>query len=612
MSASRLLIAVAGPARGRSVPLAGALSIGRDEHSSFSIPDPALSRQHCAVEVSEQQVLVRDLGSRNGVFVNGCPVTERRLFDGDVIRIGDSALLVLMPELRAVSIEDSTVELVDTPVGATSSIAMASAASRYFDAQARDGRELVSARRDLHILLRLSSALHTVTTSRALYDLILAHALEATDAEAAAVLARREQDDEVVVIAEKTPGGTTVEFNRGVVTRALGEHVAILAPEASALCSPLTSGEPAADGALYITGSKPNARFTDDSLQLVAAIGTVGGLALERVRHLDSLREENARLRTEAAVQHNLVGESAAMQRVYRFIGRVAPTDATVLLRGESGTGKELVANALHLNSGRARGPFVPINCAALPEALLESELFGHERGAFTGAVAQQRGRLELAHRGTVFLDEVGELVPALQAKLLRVLQDQVVERLGARRGTRIDVRVIAATNRDLEAALKSGAFREDLYYRLNVVSLAVPPLRERRDDVPLLASYFVRQHATRCKRQVKGISPEARKLLMSYDWPGNVRELSNAIERAVVLGSQDVILLEDLPENLLESAQPENEQGFHGLVADGKRDIIRQALDKAGGNVALAARDLGLQPTYLHRLIRNLAINRP
>ena len=373
----------------------------------------------------------------------------------------------------------------------------------------------------------------------------------------------------------------------------------------------MTSGEPGADGVLYLTGSRPTTKFTDGSLQLVAAIGTVGGLALDRVRHLDSLRAENTRLRAEATIQSNLVGESPAMQRVYRFIGRVSHTDATVLLRGESGTGKELVANALHLNSARARGPFVAINCAALPEGLLESELFGHERGAFTGAVTQQRGRLELAHGGTVFLDEVGELAPALQAKLLRVLQDQVVERLGARRGTRIDVRVIAATNRDLEAALKSGAFREDLYYRLNVVSLSVPALRDRRDDLPLLASYFVRQHASRCKRQVKGISPDSRKLFIAYDWPGNVRELSNAIERAVVLGSQDVILPEDLPENLLEAAHPADGRGFHGLVADRKRDLIREALDKAGGNVAQAARDLGLQPTYLHRLIRNLGIDR-
>ena len=612
MSASRLLIAIAGPARGRSIPLNGSLSIGRDEHSSLSISDPALSRQHCAIEASTQQVLLRDLGSRNGVFVNNCPVTERRLSDGDVIRIGDSALLVLMPERAAPpALEGSAVELVDTPVGITSTVAMDRAARRYFDAPPGDDRGLVSARRDLQILLRLSSALHAVTSADGLHDLILTHALEATGADAAAVLARREEDDELVIVAGKTPGGAAVEFNRGVARRALKERVAILAPEASALCAPLASGEPGADGVLYLTGSAPKAKLTDDSLQLVAAIGTLGGLALERVRGLDALRAENTRLRAEATIQHNLVGESPAMQRVYRFIGRVSPTDATVLLRGESGTGKELVANAVHLNSARARGPFVAINCAALPEGLLESELFGHERGAFTGAVSQQRGRLELAHGGTVFLDEIGELAPALQAKLLRVLQEQVVDRLGARRGIRIDVRVIAATNRDLEAALKSGAFREDLYYRLNVVSLSMPALRDRRDDLPLLASYFVRQHAARCKRQVKGISPEARKLLMGYDWPGNVRELSNAIERAVVLGSQDVILTEDLPEHLLEAAQPADDRGFHGLVADRKRDIIRQALDKAGGNVAQAARDLGLQATYLHRLIRNLAVDR-
>jgi len=189
------------------------------------------------------------------------------------------------------------------------------------------------------------------------------------------------------------------------------------------------------------------------------------------------------------------------------------------------------------------------------------------------------------------------------------VLQDQVVERLGARRGIQIDVRVIAATNRDLEASLKSGGFREDLYYRLNVVSLSMPPLRERREDLPLLTAYFVRQHAARCKRQVKGISPDARKLIMAYDWPGNVRELSNAIERAVVLGSQDVILPEDLPEQLLDAVEPSDDLGFHCLVADHKRHVIRQALEKAGGNVAQAARALGLQVTYLHRLIRNLAV---
>ncbi|MGQ0734205.1 MAG: sigma 54-interacting transcriptional regulator [Acidobacteriota bacterium] len=211
-------------------------------------------------------------------------------------------------------------------------------------------------------------------------------------------------------------------------------------------------------------------------------------------------------------------------------------------------------------------------------------------------------------------LDEIGELAPALQAKLLRVLQDQVVERLGARRGIKIDVRVIAATNRDLDAAMAAGAFRQDLYYRLNVVSATMPALRERPGDLPLLAAYFVRQHAARCKRDVKGISPGARALLAAYDWPGNVRELSNAIERAIVLGSSDVIVPEDLPEALLEAAAPQAEaaQGFHGLVAAHKRELIREALEQSRGNVAKAARELGLQPTYLHRLIRNLGVRTP
>jgi Nif-specific regulatory protein len=254
----------------------------------------------------------------------------------------------------------------------------------------------------------------------------------------------------------------------------------------------------------------------------------------------------------------------------------------------------------------------VAINCAALPDALLESELFGHERGAFTGAVSQQRGRLELAQGGTVFLDEIGELALPLQAKLLRVLEQRVVDRVGGRHSVKIDVRIITATNRDLKAAIAAGGFRRDLFYRLDVVTHVVPPLRERREDIPLLAAYFVRLHATRCKRTVRGISPAARTILMRHDWPGNVRELSNALERAVVLGASDVIAPEDLPESLLEAsadADADAQRGFHGLVAATKREIIREALQHNGGSVAAAARELNLQVTYLHRLIRTLEV---
>jgi Nif-specific regulatory protein len=297
------------------------------------------------------------------------------------------------------------------------------------------------------------------------------------------------------------------------------------------------------------------------------------------------------------------------MRDVYQFVSKVAPTDSTVLIRGESGTGKELVARAIHRNSPRAAMPFLAINCAALTETLLESELFGHEKGAFTGAFAQKRGKLELADRGTVFLDEVGEMPPACQSRLLRLIQEREFERVGGTRQIRTDIRLIAATNRDLEAAIERGTFRKDLYYRLNVVSLTMPPLRDRREDIPLLASHFVAKHGQRARRRVAGIAPEALACLKAHDWPGNVRDLENAIERAVVLGSTDLIMAEDLPETVFESA-PHGAGaigGYHEAIRDEKTRIILAALDQAEGSFTEAAKLLGIHPNYLHRLVRNL-----
>jgi transcriptional regulator with PAS, ATPase and Fis domain len=311
-----------------------------------------------------------------------------------------------------------------------------------------------------------------------------------------------------------------------------------------------------------------------------------------------------------------MVGQSAPMAEVYRRIGRVAPSDATVLITGESGTGKELVARAIHRNSPRAGQPFVAINCAAITETLLESELFGHEKGAFTGAIAHKRGKLETAEGGTVFLDEIGELSPALQAKMLRVLQEREFERVGGTRGVKVDFRLVAATNRDLQAAIEGGQFRRDLYYRLNVVTLTMPPLSARREDIPLLANCFVRRHADKSKRLVSGFSPEALSCLAAYDWPGNVRELENAVEHAVVLGSTPLILPEDLPDAIAEStpssaasAGASGDAGFHDAVKETKKDLIMRAVERAGGNYNAAARLLGLHPNYLHRLIKNLQI---
>ena len=582
-----LLIVTAGVARGRSVPLTGTVSIGRDDENLLAIPDPALSRRHCTVTATPEGVIIHDLQSRNGVFVNGSPVTERALADGDQIRIGDSALVVVIPSPPDGAAVRSGIIIDDTPLNATSTASMAAVRRQYIQSAP--------------LLLRLSSALHGATTLEEVYDTILARMRDATPATAAAVFGRL--DDDGWEAKASQPGNTpALTLNRSLASSALADQAALLAEDGSVICAPLGP-------ATVVWVTRRTRRFSEDDLQLIAAIGSITALAVERVTHLQWLQDENTRLR-QASVRHDLVGESRAMRVLEQFIARVAATDATVLLRGESGTGKELIAKAIHANGTRAQGPFVAINCAALPDALLESELFGHERGAFTGAVSQQRGRLEMAQGGTVFLDEIGELALPLQAKLLRVLEQRVVDRVGGRRTVPIDVRVITATNRDLEAAMTSGQFRQDLFYRLNVVAYELPPLRERREDIPLLAAYFVRRHAARCNRLVRGIAPAARTILMRHDWPGNVRELSNALERAVVLGSSDVITPDDLPEALLEtSADHDVGHGFHGQVAARKREIIREALQRNGGSVAAAARELELQVTYLHRLIRNLEI---
>jgi len=300
------------------------------------------------------------------------------------------------------------------------------------------------------------------------------------------------------------------------------------------------------------------------------------------------------------------------MQQVYHLITKVAVTDSTVLISGESGTGKELAARAVHTNSRRSAKPFVAVNCAALAESLLESELFGHEKGAFTGALNQRKGRLEFADGGTIFLDEIGELSPALQTKLLRVLQEREFERVGGNKPIKVDIRVLAATNQDLNAAIASGAFRQDLFFRLNVVELKMPALRSRVEDIPMLANYFAVKYAAKCNRRVVGISPAAQKLLQTYDWPGNVRELENAIERAVVMGSTEHILSEDLPEPLLEAgAMHTSSSGYHDHVTSTKKQIILDAMKKSDGSYTEAAKLLGLHPNYLHRLVKNLSLKR-
>ena len=309
---------------------------------------------------------------------------------------------------------------------------------------------------------------------------------------------------------------------------------------------------------------------------------------------------------------HRMIGDTAPIRLVIKQINRAAPSDATILIEGESGTGKELVARAIHAASARAAAPFTALNCATLSEFLLESDLFGHEKGSFTGAFAQKRGKLEMAENGTLFLDEVSEMSGVLQAKLLRVLQEREFERVGGTRTLRANVRVVAATNRNLEEAVKTGSFRRDLYFRLNVIRLIVPPLRERRQDIPLLARYFLHRLSEKSRRRVDGISPAADAILLSYDWPGNVRELENVIQRALVLGSSDMIMPGDLPDSLLQLAVVDETTPsgpFHNGVREAKRQLIRKAIEQSGGSCGQAARLLGLHPNYLCRLMKNLRL---
>jgi two-component system, NtrC family, response regulator HydG len=368
-------------------------------------------------------------------------------------------------------------------------------------------------------------------------------------------------------------------------------------------------------GLIYLDTFRPAVTFDDTHVQLLTAIAGICTLALQNVRQIESLEGENRRLRDELNISHNLLGESPRMIQVYKAIAKVAPAESTVLLQGESGTGKELAARAIHENSPRAGRPFVAINCAAVTETLLESELFGHEKGSFTGALAQKKGLLETANGGTAFLDEVSELALPLQAKLLRVLQERELMRVGGNIPVKIDVRIVAATNRDLAEAAKSGRFRQDLFYRLNVVGINLPPLRERAGDVVLLAEHFCRVYSQKCKRHVRGLSREARECVAVYGWPGNVRELQNAIERAIVLGSTEWILPEDLPEAVLEaqpsSTVPGSGSGlnYHEEVTRVKKELILSAMERAGGSFTEAARILGVHPNYLHRLIRNLEL---
>jgi transcriptional regulator with GAF, ATPase, and Fis domain len=607
------LMAISGSLRGTVRQLIdGQMSIGRNDVNQLCLPmDLAVSRRHCTIEQVEERYELADLDSHNGTFVNGIPVRHKVIDHGDTIRVGHSEFLFLVHEGE--DVDSSALRLSDDPSVTEMETIRLDQTAQLPQFRVEVGRMA----RDLSALFRISDFINSIRDIGLLQRELLRLIFEVVPAENGAIVLLANLDEEPSSIcswSRQAGDQPSIKIQRDLVHRAFWERSAILTNGArdssdtpNVLCLPLVAVEKTL-GVIYLTSSDDDEPFREDHIHFLSRVSRIAAVTLENVLAMDALSSENQQLKEELHSASQLVGESRQIQQVEEFITRVAHGDSTVLIRGESGTGKELVARAIHHKSPRTARPFVAINCAAIPEALLESELFGHEKGAFTGAVVAKKGKLEAAGDGTVFLDEIGELAPLLQAKLLRVLQQREFERLGGNRSLAFTARVLAATNKNLEQAIKSGEFRQDLYYRLNVVSVTVPPLREHRDDIPLLALYFAAKYAAKSKRPFKGVSKEARNLLMHYSWPGNVRELENAIEHAIVLGLTEEILPEDLPTAMLEEQSAGLEGArYHATLNHAKKELILAALQEASGNYPEAARLLGIHPKYLHRLVRNL-----
>jgi Nif-specific regulatory protein len=626
-------LVIAGPAKDSTIPLPdGEATLGRDPTNAVAMADASVSRRHCLLRRQKDgRFQIRDLDSRNGTLVNGLVVKEQWLRHGDEIATGDSVFLFLLEDVDQ-AVPASRVEFDDShPTAETKVIQPKEVLYMHPDRLLRELPATSQVARNLNALLKISRVVHAIRGLEELQAQLLDLIFEVVPAGRGAILLAEGPELEFNCLYARTRQAgqpQLVRVSRTIARQVIKENVAVLGVDLAAsgalrdveslvasdvrslVCVPLTVFQRVI-GCIYLDNTSATSRFQEEHLQMMAAIAGISAVALDNARRLQWLEQENQRLTTEVRQEQSLVGESARMKEIFQFLARVAPAESTVLIEGESGTGKELAARALHRNSRRAEKPFVAINCAAIPETLLESDLFGHERGAFTGAAVLKKGRLEVADGGVVFLDEIGELALALQVKLLRVLQEREFERVGGTHSIKVDIRLIAATNRDLDEAVRKGKFRQDLYYRLAVVKLTMPALREHRDDIPMLTRHFVQKYAKRSKVKAKPVSREAMAALVNYEWPGNVRELENAVERALVMGASDSVLLEDLPESLLEQESPAemHEGKYHASVKELKKQLIVGAVEQTRGNYVEAASILEVHPNYLHRLIRNLGL---
>lgn len=584
--------------------------VGRGDDCQIKLSDRTVSRSHFQIVPDPSapggnRWRLVDLGSRNRTVVNDAPTASHSLEDGDRIHIGVTTLAFVDHGGQETTLggqrKQSTITLEIKGLTEVHPGERSRLAGVYRFAE------------------RLSLAIDRAELCTAI-EVGVAEVLPGTR------LKMEIADDEARPSRGQVPLGPALRARvmqgghsvTAVISQGLGEVPVMAAPLVS---KGRTLGLLALAGAMTESGQG----FTEADLSLLTALAQQAGLALDNMAHATVLKAENARLRAELSGGHAFVGQAPALQPVISFIGKVAPTPSTVLLTGESGTGKEVVARSIHQGSGRAEQPFVAVNCAALAESLIESELFGHEKGAFTGATTQKAGRFEQAHGGTLFLDEIGELPLASQARFLRVLEESRFERVGGTKTVTVDVRVVAATNRDLKAMAHEGRFRADLYYRLQVLQLKLPPLRDRREDIPALVHHFLRRGSS---RRVQAVDPMALDALVAYRWPGNIRELRNVVERALVLGEGATLRLEDLPLEVVENhsrtqemAQitPPSAMGHHMptpaseapllTLKQAEQRAIERALAHTRGNKAQAAALLAIDRSTLYKKIRDYGI---
>jgi Nif-specific regulatory protein len=593
------LTILSGPMRGQNVPITQpAFRIGRDPTLELPISDSRASRVHLEISGKNNQYILKDLKSKNGTLVNGAPASSRALMEGDQIQIGETRFAFSTQDAPAQPAEDGKGRTMDSVVAARMPVGVAPALGTAGTTGGAERFETMELSAPLAILrgsetnVELDNRItpidagntRAVKSLRALYAIAKAAAESKTVAElwralSSGLLSALEADRVTPVtiegksrwrIAEPAGDETAVKaaFSKVPVSRTIVDYAlrtrrsVLTAPRnderfghsksvgeqgiSSALCVPIVAHDQTL-GLIY-ADRLGGESFTREDQELLTAACLLAGPALAGLKRLEDALNKKERLIEELKNQYNMLGTSVKMRETAQFIERAAPSNSVVLILGESGTGKELVARAIHYKSTRNDAPFVVVNCAALSESLIESELFGHVKGSFTGATADRAGRFEMAHEGTIFLDEIGELTNTCQTKLLRVLEQGEISRVGEGRVRKVDVRVLAATNRDLQAEVKAGRFREDLFYRLNVLSLCLPPLHERGGDVQILIEHYLSTAAARSGRQRMEFSEEATQALMHYRWPGNVRELRNLCERMAVLCPHEVVGIADLP----------------------------------------------------------------